>query len=139
MLQAVLLKKIEEHSLKGKLFAESCGIGYWHLGEPPDPRAIKAAEKRGYEITHTSKLFHRKSFQKFAYILAVDKEIESALKEIAKSEKERSKIFLATHFNKELQGKEIIDPYLKDLDSFFSVIDMAEEISEGIISHFFSK
>jgi len=136
ILQAILQKKIDQKNLHSKLFVDSCGIGYWHIGSGADPRAVKAAHKRGYDIDHTSKLFHTKFFQKFDYILAVDNEIKSSLKELAKTPKERSKILLATDFTDELKGTEIPDPYLKDEVAFDKVIKISEQISDSIISKF---
>jgi len=135
-LQTVLQKKIDQKKLQSKIFADSCGIGYWHIGNSADSRAIKAAHKKGYNINHTSKLFHTKLFQKFNYILAVDNEIENSLKELAKTPKERSKIFLATIFTDELKGEEIPDPYLKDETAFDKVVVISEQISDSIISKF---
>jgi len=135
-LQAVLQKKIDQNKLQSKLFTDSCGIGYWHIGSGADPRAIKAAHKKGYNINHTSKLFHTKFFQKFDYVLAVDNEIKNSLKELAKTPKERSKILLATIFTDELKETEIPDPYLKDEASFDKVVAISELISDSIISKF---
>ena len=33
--------------LAGKVRADSAGIGDWHIGLPPDARAIQAAKRRG--------------------------------------------------------------------------------------------
>lgn len=135
-LQAVLQKKINQKKLQSNFFVDSCGIGYWHIGSKADPRAIKAAKKKGYDINHISKLFHTKAFQKFDYILVVDNEIKNSLKELAKTPKERAKIFLATVFTKELEGEEIPDPYLKNEDAFDEVVEISEKISDSIISKF---
>ena len=49
------------------------GLGDWHVGQPPDRRAIQAAQKRGYDL---SKLRARQvtsaDFSRFGWILAMD-------------------------------------------------------------------
>jgi len=34
-----------------KVMIESAGTSGWHIGEPPDPRAVEHGEKQGYDFT----------------------------------------------------------------------------------------
>ncbi|MGH8801784.1 MAG: low molecular weight protein-tyrosine-phosphatase, partial [Casimicrobiaceae bacterium] len=51
----------------------SAGIGNWHVGEPPDARAIAHARRRGYELAGLrAHQVSRDDFAHFRWILAMD-------------------------------------------------------------------
>lgn len=137
ILEAVLQKKIELFGLEKNLSVSSCGVSSWHIGCKSDERAVLSASKRGYTVCHVAQSFNRFFFEKFTYILAADKKVLKKLQRRAKTPEEISKIFLATYFCDDLHDKEIPDPYRKNMDSFFQVIDMSEQIAQGIILHLF--
>jgi protein-tyrosine phosphatase len=48
----VLEEMVRREGLQQKIGVDSCGTGSWHIGEPPDERACRAAEAYGYALQH---------------------------------------------------------------------------------------
>jgi protein-tyrosine phosphatase len=53
--------------------ADSAGIGDWHVGLPPDPRAIQAAQRAATIFSSMrGRQFEIADFARFGWILAMD-------------------------------------------------------------------
>jgi protein-tyrosine phosphatase len=60
---------------------DSAGIGSWHEGEPPDPRARATAKRHGVDIDgHRARIVTQQDFRRFSHIVALDHEVLAALK-----------------------------------------------------------
>src|SRR5881394_2893268 len=84
---------------------DSCGVGWFHVGEHPDPRTFEAAKKRGILIDHRSQQFRETFFDEFDLILTVDPVITEQIKLRAKSPREKNKVRLVTDFSSEYKGQ----------------------------------
>lgn len=63
----------EADRLKLDLWVDSAGTGDWHVGRPPDPRAIAVALLEGVDISqHRARQVTAEDFQKFDHIVALD-------------------------------------------------------------------
>jgi low molecular weight protein-tyrosine phosphatase len=51
MAEGVLRARIEDSSLAGRVLLDSVGTGDWHVGRPPDRRAIATAARHGVDIS----------------------------------------------------------------------------------------
>jgi protein-tyrosine phosphatase len=52
---------------------DSAGTGHWHIGRPPDPRAIAAARRNGMDISDLrARQVTADDFTRFDHILALD-------------------------------------------------------------------
>ena len=40
--EGMLRKRLEEEGMADRVAVDSCGTGAWHVGQPPDPRALRA-------------------------------------------------------------------------------------------------
>ena len=71
--EGILRKRVEELGLE--VVVDSAGTHGYHVGDAPDPRSIRAAAKRGYDI---SRLKGRKlsndDFERFDFVVALDDE-----------------------------------------------------------------
>lgn len=53
---------------------DSAGTASYHLGSPPDPRAITIAARRGVDIAgQTARQIERDDFYRFSHIVALDR------------------------------------------------------------------
>lgn len=50
MAEGVLRARIAASPLAGRVELDSAGTGDWHVGQPPDPRAIATAARHGVDI-----------------------------------------------------------------------------------------
>ena len=72
--QGVFEEIVRREGLTGEVEADSAGThGYYHAGEPPDPRARRRAAKRGIDISsQRARRITPEDCQKFDYILFMD-------------------------------------------------------------------
>jgi protein-tyrosine phosphatase len=130
-------KLLLEKACEGKVYVDSCATTSWFLGSQPDSRMSATAEKRGVLLEHKAKLFEEPFFQMFDFILAADTEVLKTLHSLAKTEGEREKIYLATMFSQKYPKQDIPDPYHGDAQLFEKVMDMAQDVAEGLFNHLF--
>lgn len=118
---------------------DSCGIGGWHTGEPPDPRTVRHAHVRGYDL---SSLRARKiavaDFVFFDRIYAMD---QSHLRDLVRlaPELHRAKVsllldVLADPTGEVGPGREVPDPYYGGAEGFEHVLDLVEQACRAIVA-----
>ena len=116
------------------LFIESAGIGAWHVGDPPDARMIKAAAKRGYDISYQrARKVEISDFYEFNYLLAMDLSNQTDLLSIGPPNR-TCDIRLFLDFA-EGDVRETPDPYYGRADGFAHVLDLIEKGAEGFLDH----
>lgn len=99
----------------------SAGTGSWHVGEPPDRRAIAVAERYGTKIGHQRAAhFSAAMFEEFDLIFAMDKSNLKNILSMARNENDRAKVQLF------LDDLEVPDPYY-DAEMFVPVYEMIEK------------
>src|SRR5690554_6790139 len=87
----MLRKKLAEHGLDEKVTVDSAGTGDWHIGKAPDQRSQAAAAARGYAISNLrARQVVAEDFDKFDYVLAMDKSNIENMKEFMPSGKVRT-------------------------------------------------
>lgn len=133
-LEGALKNLAEKKNCTDSLTIDSCGLGWYHLGEDPDFRMNNEAQKRGIHLEHKAREITSSDFEQFDYILAVTKEVLAELKKLAKTDKNKEKLSLATDFSTKYKGQDIPDPYYGASDSFKRVMDMALDVADGICS-----
>lgn len=85
---------------------DSAGIGGWHVGNPPDHRAIAIAKLHGVDISEQrAQQFRDSHFDAFDHILAMDRENLRSLMDRANTAGQRARIQLF------LGDREVPDPY----------------------------
>lgn len=99
----------------------SRGTQGYHAGEPPDPRARRHAEKRGYDLSRLrSTRIVDADFDAFELILACDRgHYEALLARAPAHAHARIAMFRA-------DGGDIPDPYYDGPDAFEAVLDVVE-------------
>ncbi|MDE3045891.1 MAG: low molecular weight phosphotyrosine protein phosphatase [Verrucomicrobiota bacterium] len=130
-LAAVLDKFAKEKKLH--LTADSCGIGWVHLGEHPNPQMFQLAKEKGILIDHRAQQFQDSFFEEFDHIFAVDEDILEQLKLRSALPAHRAKLQLATAYSKKHRGRSIPDPYYLSKDGFHAVMEMILDACHGII------
>ena len=138
-LMASLKHLAAERGLTDKLFVDSCGIAWSHLGEHPDRRTFEAAKKRGVLIDHRSQQFQEAFFDAYDYIFAATSDVAEQLKLRVHSPKHLAKIHLATAFSAKHKGQDIPDPYYLSLSGFDDVMEIILDSAEGILNSLFKQ
>lgn len=121
-----------EAGLIERLHIDSAGTHAYHTGEPPDHRAVTAAERRGMSMQGIrARRVSGEDFEVFDLILAMDRDNESRLKEEA-PEEHHGKIRLFLEYA-DVGETEVPDPYYGGAAGFERVLDLVEEASRGLL------
>lgn len=131
--EGVLRALVEREGL-GPLFdIDSAGTHGYHVGEPPDERARKAAQRRGYDLSMLrARRVHEMDFMRFDHILAMDFENLSLLQR-ACPPPHRHKVKLFLEYSVRFEEREVPDPYYGGGDGFERVLDLIEDAASGLI------
>jgi protein-tyrosine phosphatase len=122
---------IEQRAAEAGLAVEvdSAGLGAWHIGEPPNPRGLKAAAARGYDNSRQrARPVRAEDFHDFDLILAMDASNVAGLERL-RPEGARAEIRL---FHP--SGNDIPDPYYGDMRDYEHALDLIEEAAGEIVA-----
>ena len=127
--EGVLRARLAQAGLEGRVHVDSAGTGSWHVGRPPDPRAIEAAEARGIDLTALrARQVTREDLERFDYVLAMD---GANLRDLERLAPGRARRFL--EFADGAQASDVPDPYYGDGDGFARVLDLIEAAADGLV------
>jgi protein-tyrosine phosphatase len=117
--------------LEGEVFVDSAGTGRWHVGSPPDERALSAASLRGLDIrAQRARQMRPGDCENFDYILTMDEENYRIVASLCRgSAVVRPFLDFATNSPE----REVPDPYYGGSQGFDYVLDLVEEASEGLL------
>jgi protein-tyrosine phosphatase len=102
---------------------DSAGTAGYHSGELPDSRARSAGRRFGIEVGGRARQFKRLDFERFDYVLAMDRSNFEDLQELAPSDEARAKIHLLRSFDQDSpSGASVPDPYYGDDADFDDVV-----------------
>ncbi len=97
---------------------DSAGTGDWHVGRPPDPRAIAAAQRNGAEIGHLrTRQVTADDFRRFDHIVALDLQNLANLRRIAPPDGKARLSLLFDHVEGRA-GEAVADPYYGEDSDF---------------------
>jgi protein-tyrosine phosphatase len=116
------------------LHVESAGTHAYHLGEPPDPRAQRAAERRGVSLAEIrARRVVAEDFGRFDRIVAMDQFNVALLQEQCPVDlRERISLFL--EYAPQVGRLDVPDPYYGGSNGFELVLDLVEEASRGLLN-----
>ncbi len=115
------------------VYIDSAGTANYHLGYGPDRRAIKAAKKRGIDISKLrARRVSREDYDVFDYIIAMDRQNLSDLLYWAPPNY-GGQIGLFMDYATRFPESEVPDPYYIGGRAFDRVLDMIEDASFGLV------
>jgi protein-tyrosine phosphatase len=129
--EAVMRGLVAEAGLDGEVEVESAGTGSWHLGDPPDPRAIAAAAQRGVELAGAARQVDDADFSRFDLLIAMDRSNRDALLRLAPDEEARDRVRLLRDFGD--GAGDVPDPYYGGEDGFAEVLDIVERSCAALL------
>ena len=132
--EGVCAKKIGECDLAKRVTVDSCGTSAWHVGEPPDARATREAARRGYDLSPLrGRQIAASDFQRFDYILAMDKDNLAELQSICPPGFS-GHLGLLLDFAPDSTLEEVPDPYYGGDRGFETVLDLIESACDGLLA-----
>ena len=132
--EGVFRRKLQALKISGPIEVDSAGTHGYHVGEAPDQRAQRAAERRGYDL---SKIRARKvavqDFDYFDLILAMDRNSLEALRRVCPPQR-HDRLGLFMDYASRFDDDEVPDPYYGLGQGFDLVVDMVEDATDGLIA-----
>ena len=107
--EGVFRQVLVERGMADEFAIDSAGMGDWHLGQAPDPRAIAIARANGVDISgQRARGIRPEDFGRFDLILGMDRKNIRELNEIAPgASRDKNKLFLDYAGS---EAKEVPDP-----------------------------
>lgn len=97
---------------------DSAGTAGYHIGDPPDPRAVEIARRNGVDISNArGRQLNERDFEKFSHIFALDTANLAGIE--ARGPRHRNaEISLLLDVFDDRKGESIADPYYGDESDF---------------------
>ena len=132
--EAMFRHLIEEAGLDDRYQVDSAGTSGWHVGDPPDRRMRQVAARHGFHYDHRARQFQRGDFDRFDWIIAMDRQNRADLRRLARSPEHEAKIRTLREFDP-LGGPDapVPDPYYGGIDGFEEVYAIVERSCQGLL------
>ncbi|MCK5166857.1 MAG: low molecular weight phosphotyrosine protein phosphatase [Rhodospirillaceae bacterium] len=135
--EGVFRSMVEAEGLSKRISIDSAGTAAYHIGEPPDRRAMTEAKNRGIDISRLrGRQANAGDFKRFDYVLAMDSENYRNLVAICPSGYE-ARLSMFLDFAPGLGIQNVPDPYYEG--GFGSVYEMIEKAASGLLDDIKSK
>jgi protein-tyrosine phosphatase len=128
--EGVLRALAAKRGLSDHVRVASAGTHDYHVGDAPDPRTVKHASRRGYDLSaQRAQQVMKGHFEEYDYILAMDRGHMRMLKALAPRDA-RAKLGMFLEASGQWKGEDVPDPYYGGVEGFERVLDMVEEAAE---------
>ncbi len=132
MAEGILRHLAQQKNIKIEI--DSAGTSSWHIGLPPDERAIACMNKKGIDISNLkARQFIPKDFDQFDYIFTMDS--QNYIDVVKQTEVEKAKEKVDLYMNQAFPSinKNVPDPYFGGDEGFENVYQMLVEASEAFL------
>jgi len=131
--EGVFRRLVAERAPGMAIEVDSAGTHDYHVGDPPDPRSIAAASRRGVDLSHLrARMVSDEDFERFDLIIAMDRLNRATLLDRS-PEPFRERIRLFMEFAGSGEIEDVPDPYYGGTPGFERVLDLAEEAAAGLL------
>jgi protein-tyrosine phosphatase len=133
--EGVFRKLVAGSPLAGRIEMDSAGTHDYHVGEKPDPRAIKHAALRGYDLSDLlARQISSSDLEYFDYVLAMDTANFRQLKAMCPT-RLAQKIELLMDYGGRSDEHEVPDPYGGKPSDFEHALDLIEDGCRGLLAY----
>ncbi len=135
--EGIFLKMVKDAGLDNVIHVDSAGTGGWHVGDGPDNRMIRHAQRRGYDLTQLEarQFSSPDDFQTFDYILTMDHSNYRNVVSLDVKKEHHHKVKPMTSFCRIHKIDEVPDPYYKEDEGFEHVLDLLEDACSELLNH----
>lgn len=131
----VLRHKVAARGLAERIRVDSAGTHNYHPGEPPDPRSLTHARRRGYDFGDLrARQLLEADFARADLILVMDWD-NLALVQALCPPYAGHKVRRLTEFCRQHDATVVPDPYYGGGAGFEAVLDLVEDACEGVLLH----
>jgi protein-tyrosine phosphatase len=134
--EGIMLQLVEQAGLSARIEIDSAGTGGYHIGERADPRSRAEAQRRGVELPSRARKFVAEDFERFDYVIAMDRANLAQLAQLAVGDEQLAKLHLLRAFDPaSARDAEVPDPYYGGDQGFGRVFDICHAGCTGLLEH----
>lgn len=131
--EGVFREHVRRHAPGLDIEIDSAGTHGYHVGEPPDPRTVKAAARRGIDLSSLrARQVQDEDFERFDLILAMDRLNHATLLDRSPPE-HHTRIRTLLEFAGAAAPADVPDPYYGGAKGFDDVLDLVESAADGLL------
>ncbi len=132
--EGALRERIAASPLAGRVQVDSAGTGDWHVGQPPDPRAIACAQGHGVDISMLrARQLRQRDFADFDWLLCADEQnVRDALRGAPHGG--RGKAVLLTEWAGVHGGCAVPDPYTGGPAEFEHAWRLVDSAAQAVVA-----
>jgi len=121
----------EREGLSHRLYVDSAGTHGYHVGHPPDSRAIAAMARRGADISGLrARRVREEDFEDFDLVVAMDDHNHAQLMHLSGG---RGRLVRMMAFAPQHGYDEVPDPYYGDERDFELMCDLLDDATRGLL------
>jgi protein-tyrosine phosphatase len=135
MAKAVFSHLMRERGLENAFAIDSAGTGSWHIGDPPDPRAVDATARHGIRLENRGRQLEPADLGAYDLILTMDRSNYRDVKALARTDEEAHRVKMFRDFDPDGSG-EVPDPYYGGDGGFEKVFRMIKRTSNAILDRY---
>jgi protein-tyrosine phosphatase len=135
---AVFAHAVAQARLTKRIRVESAGTHVGRSGDPADARAMRAAGRRGYDMSRLrTRPLQASDYQRFDYLLAMDEQnLALLVKDCPEQHRHKIALLMAYSAAGEVGAAvSVPDPYYGAPQGFERVLDMAEDAAQGLLRY----
>jgi protein-tyrosine phosphatase len=134
--KGVFEEVVRAEGLQDRFDVDAAGTSNYHTGDPPDPRTVSEARRRGLVLEHAARQIRAEDLERFDYVIAMDASNLGKIERLTKSLRRHAELHLLRAFDDEASDDlEVPDPYFGGQDGFADVHDMVERACRGLLEH----
>jgi protein-tyrosine phosphatase len=137
--EGVFREHVRRHAPGLDIEIDSAGTHDYHVGEPPDPRTVRAAARRGIDLASLrARQVQDEDFECFDLILAMDRLNHATLLDRCPAE-HHARVRTLLEFAGEAAPADVPDPYYGGAKGFDDVLDLVESAADGLLDEIRSR
>lgn len=135
---------VKKRNLQDKFSCDSAGTAGYHIGQLPDQRTMKNAEKHGIKLTHHGRKLSVTDLDTFDHIVVMDEENFKDVNDFYYKTKHKTppadKLFLLRDHDPNTRGiAEVPDPYYESEPFFEDVFQIVWRSNEALLDYLIDK
>jgi protein-tyrosine phosphatase len=128
-------RQLASSGVADRVRVDSAGTHGYHVGNPPDHRAVSEAATRGVDLGGlTSRRFESQDFERFDHVVAMDRDNLEILERL-KPAGNQARLDLMLDYAPGCGYAEVPDPYYGGASGFKLMCDLLEDATRGLLRH----
>tara|TARA_B100000767_G_scaffold274831_1_gene309149 strand:- start:1135 stop:1614 length:480 start_codon:yes stop_codon:yes gene_type:complete len=133
--QGILERLVNDAGLQDKITVDSCGTAAFNVGKNPDPRAIAACQRKGYDIEkQIARQITPADYEQANYVISMDNINMMSVKAWA-PEDYQGELSLFMRYGGASEYAQVPDPYYHEANQFDGTVSVLEKAAKGLLTH----